>query len=84
MKIHNLKQHIVTIFLIGLLAAPILSILLALGGLGIYSLTGNQGAALWICGIAFGASVLLAPIAFWMFSKPRTRFIVEKLDVGSS
>jgi hypothetical protein len=26
--------------------------------------------ALWIRGITFGASVLLAPVAFWMFAEP--------------
>ena len=54
-------------FYLGLLLAPLFSIMLALIGLGLYSITGDQETALWICGVAVGTSFLLMPIAYWFF-----------------
>jgi hypothetical protein len=70
MKAHDLKRLAMGILLMALLIAPIVSIVLALVGAGFYALTGDQGTALWICGIAFGTAVLFAPIAFQIFSAP--------------
>jgi hypothetical protein len=76
MKADNLKRlvsWISGIFLVALLVAPVLSICLVMVGLGIYSFSGNQEVALWLCGIALSTSLFLAPIALRVFSKSPLR-----------
>jgi hypothetical protein len=51
-----------------MVVAPFFIIILALIGLEIYAINGDQETALWICGLAVGASVVLMPIAYWIFS----------------
>ena len=70
MTVFNLKHIVSSIVRLALLMALLMSTVLALVGLGFYTLTGNQETALWMCGVAFGTSVVLAPIAYWMFSEP--------------
>ncbi len=70
MKAHDLKAMPSTIFCLAVLVAPILRIVLALIGLTIYALTGDQETALWLCGIALGVAIVFAPMAMKMFSKP--------------
>lgn len=55
-----------------LVVAPILMIVMALLGVGIYGITGDRTLALWMCGTALGVSVVLGPIAWWRFLKGRT------------
>ncbi len=81
MKPHAIKRVLSEIALIGLFVAPILIIVLALIGLGIYAISGDHETALWICGIAFGAFVVLSPIAFRVLSQPDTR---EACDCGDT
>ena len=68
MKVPRLAHILAGIVCLGLLLAPIFIIMLALIGLELYTITGDQATALWICGVAVGASVLLTPIAYWCFS----------------
>lgn len=68
MKVHHLTHILASTFRLSLLLAPLFSIMLALIGLGLYSITGDQETALWICGVAVGTSLLLMPIAYWFFS----------------
>lgn len=71
MMAQNLKDMFSAIGLLGLLVAPILIIVAALIGLGIYAIMEDRETALWICGLAFGTSVVLGPIAFNILAKPK-------------
>ena len=65
MKVHHL---LASTFRFSLLLAPLFSIMLALIGLGLYTITADQETALWICGVAVVTSLLLMPIAYCFFS----------------
>ena len=66
MKADGPKSMLLKIGRDSLVVAPTYIIILTSTGLGIYSATGNQEAALWICGITLGASIVLMPIAYFM------------------
>ena len=81
MKIHHL---LTAAFGFSLLLAPLFSIILALIGLGLYTITGDQETALWICGVAVGTSLLLMPIAYWFFSPASPeQNITNELTIGA-
>ena len=70
MKAQPLKVFFCNAFLIALLVAPILSVAGALVGLGLFAFMDYQQTARWICGIAFGTSIIFMPIALKVFSTP--------------
>ena len=70
MKAQHHNVVFCNIFLIALLVAPVLIIAGALVGLGLFAFTDYLQTARWICGIAFGMSIIFMPIALKVFSKP--------------
>ena len=60
------------IVLLGVLIFPVASIVASLIGLGLF-LVGKAEAALWTCGITWGITMIVTPMAVWILSRPDRR-----------
>ena len=67
-KVLHLGHVLAGVVRLSLWLAPLFISILAVVGLELYTITGNQKAALWICGVAVGASIVLMPIALWLLA----------------
>ena len=58
--------------ILGVLVFPVISITASLIGLAVFYL-GSREAAIWVCALTWGATIIMTPIAIRTLSRPQTR-----------
>jgi hypothetical protein len=67
-----MKQFWSEVLVLGVMVFPVASIVASLVDLA-WFLMGEREVALWICGITWGTTMVLVPVARWILSGPDTR-----------
>lgn len=64
------------LLVLGVIVFPVISIMASLIGLTLFYM-GNRGAALWICAITWGTTMVMTPIAIRTLSRPEASVIPD-------